>query len=162
LFSLLPQNGAAISSTELLRRFYPEYVPVNGRITMTAAMRYLRHKVEANREPFRIGRRRQDGGAQPIEWYITREKSQTANGPEPTSTSAPVGDPLMLTIRGKQGRTKRSLRLVLPAKYVKEHGLQMNDQVAWIERPDGAVVLQFIKATDIFKIIKEGATAQSN
>jgi hypothetical protein len=43
---------------------------------------------------------------------------------------------------------RRTMRLAVPAQYVRDHGLQEGDHCVWTDEPDG-VRLRFIKTTEL-------------
>ena len=44
---------------------------------------------------------------------------------------------------------RQTMRLAVPAQYVRDHGLQEGDHCTWIVAPNGDVRLKFVKTTEL-------------
>jgi len=74
LFALLPVGGKnAITSQDLVEKRYGASAPFHARAIIVATVGNLARKVEANREPFEIGRTVRQG-PHPIRFWIRTKK----------------------------------------------------------------------------------------
>lgn len=71
LYALIPKDGTPINTLKLMKKYYGNDVPFNGRIIVTGMMRSLIAKVERNKEPFVITKSARNG-PNPIEFQVKR------------------------------------------------------------------------------------------
>lgn len=74
LFSLMPQNGGKINSTELVEARIKQYNwdIANPRNALAVTMDSLIGKIELNREQFRLRKSKKHLGPYPIEFWLER------------------------------------------------------------------------------------------